>query len=214
MPKRRLSFEFRDNFFAGLLVLVPLAAVLWIIAWLWALLLGLSHFVPDSLHPNILLEIENPLLAQGIDAALTVVLLALLVAVIWAAGLFSRNYLVGQLLASIRNMFTRVPFLSTVYSTLEQLLKTFTGSSKSFRRVVEIEYPRKGIHTLALVTGERDNGMVTVFVPTTPNPTSGFYLIIPATDVRAVDLTVEEALREIISLGLVHGKSSSGEKNG
>jgi len=187
---------------------VPLAAVLWIVAWLWNLLQGLSDLVPDSLHPNILLDIQNPIVSWGIDILLTIVLVALLVALIWAAGLFSRNYLVGQILGAIRTMLTRVPFLSTVYSTLEQLLKTFAGGkSKSFRRVVEIEYPRKGIHTLALVTGERDNGVLTVFVPTTPNPTSGFYLMIPSSDVRSVDLTVEEALREIISLGLVHGKT-------
>ena len=95
--------------------------------------------------------------------------------------------------------------MRTVYSSLEQLTATFAtnaGSSKNFRRVVQIEYPRKGIYSLALVTGEK-SGMLRVFIPTTPNPTSGFYLFIPSEDAKSVDLTVEDAIKEIISMGII-----------
>jgi uncharacterized membrane protein len=108
----------------------------------------------------------------------------------------------------------RVPVLRTVYTTLEQLIQTFaTGQTKNFRRVVQVEYPRAGLYTLAFVTGERNTHpitgrsgkFVTIYVPTTPNPTSGFYLTASVEEIKDVDISVEQALKEIISMGIVHG---------
>jgi uncharacterized membrane protein len=118
-----------------------------------------------------------------------------------------------RLLKAVAGFVSRVPVLNTVYSTLEQLVETFaSGQRKNFRRVVIVEYPRKGICTLAFVTGERETNpmtglktkMLNVYVPTTPNPTSGFYLTLPADEVKEAQMSVEEALKEIISMGIVH----------
>lgn len=202
---KRLVSSFRGNVITGILVLAPIGAVLWIVLWLWEILFALSSLLPESLHPKVFLHVESPLAERTIDFLVTLVVLALILAFVGSVGLISRNYLGKRILIIISRFFARVPVLSTVYSTLEQLLKTFTsGQAKNFRRVVQIEYPRKGLYTLAFVTGEREGGYLTVYVPTTPNPTSGFYLIVSENDVQNVNATVEEALKEIISMGIVH----------
>lgn len=209
----RMASSIRGNVITGVLVLAPIGAVLWIVLWLWEILFTLSGFLPEGLHPKTLLSIESALIARTIDFLVTLAVLALIVLFVWAIGLISRNYFGKRLLVLISRSLARVPVLSTVYSTLEQLLKTFSsGQAKNFRRVVQIEYPRKGLYTLAFVTGERDTDpmtgnkgpFLTVYVPTTPNPTSGFYLIVSASDVRDANTTVEDALKEIISMGIVH----------
>lgn len=200
----KLSATFRDNLITGAFVLAPIGAVAWISLWLWNVLEGVAGVIPASLHPKELLHIENPLAVNALDFLLTIFMFGLLLLLIWFVGLISRAYLGRQALSFIRSTVTRIPILKTVYSTLEQLLETFSGNSKtkSFSRVVRIEYPRKGIQTLALVTGE-NKGMLTVFVPTTPNPTSGFYLMLAAEEATDAGISVEEALKEIISMGLV-----------
>lgn len=202
---KRLGSSFRGNVITGVLVLAPIGAVLWIVLWLWEILFALSSLLPESLHPKVLLNVESPLAERTIDFLVTLVVFGLILSFVGAVGLISRNYLGKRILVVISRFFARVPVLSTVYSTLEQLLKTFTsGQAKNFRRVVQIEYPRKGLYTLAFVTGEREGGFLTIYVPTTPNPTSGFYLIVSENEVQNVDSTVEEALKEIISMGIVH----------
>lgn len=214
MLKRMLQ-SLRTNIITGVLVLAPIGAVLWIMLWLWDILFGLSTYLPDGIHPKVFLHIENPVAERAIDFLMTIAVLFALVFFVWAIGLISRNYFGKRLFSWISRFFARLPVLSTVYSTLEQLLKTFgTGQAKNFRRVVQIEYPRKGLYTLAFVTGERNanpmNGQqgayVTVYVPTTPNPTSGFYIMVAANEVHDVALSVEDALKEIISMGMVHHK--------
>lgn len=181
-------------------------------------MMGLALIVPSSLRPQTLLESSSAFALATVDTLITFLILVLILFFVWSVGLISRNYFGRKLLAKISAFFNRVPVLSTVYSTLEHLLKTFaSGQAKNFRRVVQIEYPRKGLYTLAFVTGERDRDPATgkkgrylsIYVPTTPNPTSGFYLQVAADEVTDVDMSVEEALKEIISMGIVqheHGK--------
>ncbi|HRK01263.1 MAG TPA: DUF502 domain-containing protein [Oligoflexia bacterium] len=204
--------SFRSNVITGALVLIPFAAVVWILLSLWAWIMGLSDLVPTALHPRAWLGLESELANKGIDFAVTLLVLAILIAVVWGAGVVSRHYLGKQLLEGFAKFLSRVPVLSTVYSTLQQLLETFgSAKAKNFRRVVAVEYPRKGLYTLAFVTGERNSGpggesgkFLTIYVPTTPNPTSGFYLTVSADEVRESKVSVEEALKEIISMGIVH----------
>jgi uncharacterized membrane protein len=212
MVKRLLS-SLRSNIVTGVLVLAPIGAVLWIVIWLWNVLMSLSGMIPNELHPKAFLNLEHPFTVRAVDASVTLLMLLIILIIVWAVGLISRNYLGKKVLSSISRFLGRVPVLSTVYSTLEQLLKTFgSGQAKNFRRVVMVEYPRKGLTTLAFVTGERDSEpfsgrkghFLTIYVPTTPNPTSGFYLTVAGDEVRDVHMTVEEALKEIISMGIVH----------
>lgn len=199
----RFVVSTRKNFVAGLFVIAPIAAVFWIIAKIWETLQGLALVIPDSVHPRTLLHLENAVAIHFIDFLITMLMLFILLSLIWWAGLFSRYYLGQQVLSFIRSTVTHIPVLRTVYSTLEQLLETFSGNkTKNFRKVIEIEFPRKGMYTLALVTGEK-NGMLTAYVPTTPNPTGGYYIMIDPKEARELDMSVEEALKEIISMGLV-----------
>lgn len=204
---------FRSNFITGALVLIPFAAVVWILFSLWTWIMGLSNLVPTALHPRAWLQLGSPIANEAIDFLVTILVLAILVGIIWFAGVVSRHYLGKQILEAFEKFLSRVPVLSTVYSTLRQLLDTFgSAKAKNFRRVVMVEYPRKGLQTLAFVTGEREINSITgeagkfltIYVPTTPNPTSGFYLSVAASEVRESKLTVEEALKEIISMGIVH----------
>lgn len=203
--KKRLSALFRDNFIAGVLVLAPFGAVVWISTRIWSLLLNLNDFVPQSLNPKSHLSTENPIPLWFVDMLLTLFILGIIFTIIYFVGLVSRNYLGKKLIQAFRGFVSHLPVLKTIYSTLEQLIQTFTADkSKNFRRVVEVDYPRKGMRTLALVTGEREKGILTIFIPTTPNPTSGFYLKVLEEEVKNLDMSVEEALKEIISMGLVY----------
>jgi uncharacterized membrane protein len=184
--KTRFTASLRNNVIAGVLVLVPIGAVVWIVLWLWDLMVRVAKYLPSG-------PVPKPFL------------FGLIIGIIWAVGLVSRNYFGERVLGMLAHLLARVPVLSTVYSTLEKLLRAFaSGGAKNFSRVVQIEYPRKGLYTLAFVTGERGR-QLTIYVPTTPNPTSGFYLFVDADEVKNVDLSVEDALKEIISMGIVHG---------
>lgn len=203
----------RANIITGVLTLAPIGAVLWIVIWMWRMLMGIADIIPDALNPKVVLDIQSAVAARAIDFLLTLLVLALILVFIWAVGIVSRNYFGKRIFYRISRFVIRVPVLRTVYTTLEQLLKTFaSGQSKNFRRVVQVEYPRKGLYTLAFVTGERptnpmtaeDGKFLTIYVPTTPNPTSGFYLTVDASEIRDMDMTVEHALKEIISMGIVH----------
>ena len=210
MPKKSANHfltSIRSNMLTGAFILAPMAAVFWITAWLWNILSTLVDLIPSALLPHTYLATQHPFVVSAFDFLMTVLMLALVIVFIAWVGFISRNYLGRKALSFIRKALSRVPVLSTVYSTLEQLFETFAGNKKeSFHSVALVEFPRKGVKTLALVTGTRKVGaksMVTVYVPTTPNPTGGYYLMLEKDDVEEIDMTVEEALKEIISMGLV-----------
>lgn len=204
----------RSNVLTGAFVLAPMGAVFWIILWLWNLLTSFSNLFPASLHPRELFHLRSPLAISLVDFVLILLTLGILIAFVAWIGSLSRNYLGKQVLNFIRRGVAHIPVLSTVYSTLEQLFETFSGSkTKNFRRVVRVAFPHAGAHTLALVTGERSyNGKphVTVYVPTTPNPTGGYYLMFAESEVESLDMSVEDALKEIISMGLVKADREHG----
>ncbi|MGE4231888.1 MAG: DUF502 domain-containing protein [Bacteriovoracia bacterium] len=210
----------RRNLVSGLLALTPIGVVLWIIVWLWQLFSGIVSLFPEEFSPRNLLSqsqfgttiLGNPIFSKLFDFITTFLTVLVILLVICIVGIISRNYLGNKLLKTVSRFVSKVPVLSTVYSTLEQLLKTFSsGQAKNFRRVVYVEYPRKGIYTLALVTGERathpasgnKEALLNIYVPTTPNPTSGFYLTVLESEVTPANMSVEQALKEIISMGIV-----------
>lgn len=210
---KKISSFLRKNTITGILVLAPFGAVLGIVLWAWEKISSLPELIPQQFHPKEMLGLENDFIIRAYNFGFSLLVLLAIILLVSAVGLVSRNYLGKRLLKTIASFVSRVPVLNTVYSSLEQLLDTFAkGQSKNFRRVVFVEYPRPGIYTLAFVTGERDTNpmsgtkskMLNVYVPTTPNPTSGFYLTLPASDVKESQMSVEEALKEIISMGIVH----------
>lgn len=186
---------------AGLLVWLPLGATLLVFRFLVQLMDQSLLLLPPSLRPEALLGFNIP----GLGIVLTVAILLL-------TGFLAANIFGARMLAFGESILQRVPLARSVYGGVKQLSQTvLVGGNKAFRKVLLIEYPRKGIWTLAFQTSEpggevqqrTEKDVVTVFVPTTPNPTSGFIVLVPREEIIEMDMSVEDALRMIISLGVV-----------
>ena len=196
----------RKNFLAGLFVVIPLAVIAWILAEVLSTLWSLEQFLPLTWQPAhyfrhvSTVRFLNFLITLGVTLALSFAISFL--------GWASKQFLGQKFLEMLAHLIQRIPVVRSIYSALDQLLKTMaSGGGQQFNRVVYIEYPRKGVWALAFVTSTaRGNGIgpghLNVYVPTTPNPTSGFHLIIDEAEVRESHLTVEEAFKTILSLGI------------
>lgn len=210
MPRifQNLSSLLKGHFFAGLLIIIPLAVIGWIVVtvvtWLW----HLHTFVPEAWRPESYVESYSAAMLLNLMFTLAAALaLALGLSFL---GWGSKQYLGRKVLEWIGEIIQRIPVIRSVYSALDQLLRTMaSGGGQQFSRVVYVEYPRKGAWTLAFVTGpargpEGEPSFLNIYVPTTPNPTSGFHLIVPESDVRDSHMRVEEAFKTILSLGIAH----------
>jgi len=196
----RLRESFQRYFLAGLLVFLPVVITLWFLGWVIGLLDGLLNVLPAGVHPNTYLPFAIP----GLGAIVTVTLILFL-------GILTRGVATRRFLAAWENIFVKIPIFRGVYTAVQKLVQTFLGQSQNSRQVVMIEYPRKGIYTVGFAMGrawrelerKQDAQLVNVFIPTTPNPTSGFYLLVPTTEISPLDMTMEEALKLITSGGLI-----------
>jgi uncharacterized membrane protein len=198
--KTRWSDSLRRYFLAGLLVFLPVAITLWFIGWVIGLLDSVLAVLPDALHPNTYLPFPVPRLGA------VVTLLLILFLGVLTSGVATRRFL-----AAWERAFIQIPVFRGVYTAAQKLVQTFLGQSNAQRQVVMIEYPRAGIFTVGFAMGrawapledKKNLQLVNVFVPTTPNPTSGFFLLVPITDVTPLNMTMEEALKLITSSGLI-----------
>jgi uncharacterized membrane protein len=196
----RLRENFQRYFLAGLLVFLPVVITLWFLGWVIALLDGLLDVLPAGVHPNTYLPFAIP----GLGALVTVTLILFL-------GILTRGVATRRFIAAWENIFVKIPIFRGVYTAVQKLVQTFLGQSQNSRQVVMIEYPRKGIYTVGFAMGrawhelenKKNAQLVNVFIPTTPNPTSGFYLLVPTTEISPLDMTMEEALKLITSGGLI-----------
>jgi uncharacterized membrane protein len=199
--------DLKNDLIAGLLVAIPLATTIWlsinVASWVVNFLTRIPKQINpfDGLHP-ILVYVLN--LLVGLAAPLMAILLI---------GLMARNIAGKWLLDIGERLVQAIPLAGAVYKTLKQLLETLlkdTGSK--FRRVVLVEYPRRGIWALAFVTGNLDGEiqsqmpqrMLNLFIPTTPNPTTGWYAVVPEQDVLDLSMSIEDAFKVIISGGIVN----------
>lgn len=160
--------------------------------------------LPEDWQPSHYL---NPLPARLLNIAISLGILFTLVLFISIFGWLSKRYFGRQLLKTASQFIERIPVVRSIYSSLNQLINTMASSDKNqFSRVVYVAYPNEKTHTLAFVTAsvsfQNQPGFLHVYVPTTPNPTSGFFLVVKETDVLESGLTVEEAFRTILSLGI------------
>jgi uncharacterized membrane protein len=195
-----LRENFQRYFLAGLLVFLPVVITLWFLGWVIGLLDGVLDVLPAGVHPNTYLPFAIP----GLGALVTVMLILFL-------GILTRGVATRRFLAAWENIFVKIPIFRGVYTAVQKLVQTFLGQSQNARQVVMIEYPRKGIYTVGFAMGrawrelemKQDTQLVNVFVPTTPNPTSGFYLLVPTAEISPLDMTMEEALKLITSGGLI-----------
>lgn len=196
----RLRESFQRYFLAGLLVFLPVVITLWFLGWVIGLLDGLLDVLPAGVHPNTYLPFAIP----GLGAIVTVTLILFL-------GILTRGVATRRFLAAWENIFVKIPIFRGIYTAVQKLVQTFLGQSQNSRQVVMIEYPRKGIYTVGFAMGrawqelekKQDAQLINVFIPTTPNPTSGFYLLVPTTEISPLNMTMEEALKLITSGGLI-----------
>lgn len=214
---RLFRHKLKRYFFTGLLIVVPIAMTVLVVRWLVRLMNQLLITVlPEALRPDQLYGIPSP--GVGLIATL---LLILLIGVL-AANIFGRS-----LVNFSERLLDRIPVVKGIYNLFKQVADTVLSRERgAFRKVVLIEYPRRDIWAVAFVTGVSEGEvqevtekrLINVFVPTTPNPTSGFYILVPDDEIIELTMTVEEAFKLIISGGMVTppkpGAGKSGGKNG
>ncbi len=216
---QRLKQDLKNDLIAGLLVVIPLATTIWLTSTIARWAVTVLTRIPRQVNP--LLDID-PILGNLMNLliGLTVPLLFILL-----IGLMARNIAGRWLLDLGEQVLQAIPFAGSIYKTLKQLLETILRDSKGrFRRVVLLEYPRPGIWAIAFVTGTVGTSlqshliepMLSVFVPTTPNPTTGWYAIVPENQVLDTELSVEDAFKILISGGIVAPNvvSSTNRDNG
>lgn len=199
----------RKYLIAGLLVWVPLGVTVLVIKLLVDIMDRSLLLLPPTWRPDALLGFHVP----GVGVVLSVL-------VVVATGIIAANLLGRRLVALWESLLARIPLVRTIYQGAKQVVETvFSASNQSFRKVLLIEYPRRGLWCLAFQTssGLRElesrtgKDVVAVFVPTTPNPTSGFVLIVPWEDVTELDMSVDEGLKLIISMGVAVPEWREGE---
>lgn len=192
----------KQNFFAGILVLIPAGICLWVGLFFVRLL---AH-IPASLLPETILS--NSDFSYWFQKLIAFGVIVLVIFGISFLGFVSKLYLGQRILKFFKGLMKGIPVLGTIYSSTDQLVKAFaTTGSNQFSRVVYIPWPVDTSYTLGFVTGELGEEFgkekhYSVFVPTVPNPTSGFYVIVPASKVKSTQFSVEEAFRTILSLGV------------
>ncbi|MBE7383203.1 MAG: DUF502 domain-containing protein [Leptolyngbya sp. SIO1E4] len=201
---QKLKQDLKNDLIAGLLVVIPLATTIWLTITVATWVIRFLTRFPKQLNPFTGLP---PLLGDMINLAVgfAVPLLSILV-----IGLMARNIAGRWLLDLGERIVQSIPLAGSVYKTLQQLLQTvFQDSKTRFRRVILVEYPRRGLWAVAFVTGtvatEVKTGipMLSVFIPTTPNPTSGWYAVVPETDVINLSISIEDAFKVLLSGGIV-----------
>ena len=193
--RKSLALRIRNYFFTGVVVLIPIGFTLYLTKFLISIS---SRLIPEKINPNTYLHFSIP----GLEIFLTLVLITIV-------GGLSLSFLGKKFLQFVDDLFKRIPILGTIYSAIGQMTESFTNKSDNKKSVVLIEYPKKGSWAVGFATKENkgeiskktNKDLVNVFVPTTPNPTSGFLLMFPKDEVIFLDMTFEEASKFIVSAG-------------
>lgn len=185
----------------GLLVLVPLVITIWVLKSLIGIMDQSLLLLPEEWHPHTLFGRDIP----GFGVILTV-------AIVLTTGVIATNFFGMQIILLWEKLLNRLPVVKSIYSSVKQVSDTlFSDSGNAFRKAVLVQFPREGAWTIAFLTGTPGGDVVnhlqgdyvSVFVPTTPNPTGGYFLMLPKADVIELDMSVDEALKYIISMGVV-----------
>ena len=193
--KSSITSKFRNAFIAGIVVLVPIGFTLYLTLFLIKIS---SKLIPNEINPNNYLPFSIP----GLEILLSVIFITIV-------GGISLSFFGKKILNLINDLFKRIPILRTIYSAIGQMTESFTNKSDNKKSVVLIEYPKKGSWAVGFATKENkgeiskktNKELINVFVPTTPNPTSGFLLMFPKEEVIFLDMTFEEASKFIVSAG-------------
>jgi uncharacterized membrane protein len=199
--RRSLALILRNYFITGVVVLIPIGFTL----YLSKILIGISSkVIPQNLNPNSYLPFAIP----GLEIIISIIFITIV-------GGLSLSFLGKKILKLIDDLFKRIPFLRTIYSAILQMTETFSKKDDDKKSVVLVEYPRKGVWAVGFATRENKTEMSTkvnkklinVFVPTTPNPTSGFLLMFPMDEIIYLNMSFEEASKFIVSAGTSSGNN-------
>ena len=191
----------KSYFITGLLVLVPLCITIWVLSTLIGLMDQSLLLLPVSWRP----EAQFGRAVPGIGAILTLL-------IVFGTGVIATNFFGKRIIQFWEALLARVPVVKSIYYSVKQVSDTlFSDSGQAFRKALLVQYPRQGSWTIGFLTGQPGGDVsnhlqgeyVSVYVPTTPNPTSGFFLMMPRADVVELDMSVDEALKYIISMGVV-----------
>jgi len=196
----------KTNLIAGLLFLTPVAATFYFLKFLITWIDKITQIIPPQYRPENLLPFPVP--GTGI---------IILFCILFFTGFLVRNYIGLKLVSVWENIISRIPLINKIYVSIKQLLETIiSGTGKDFKRVVLVEFPRTGIYSLAYVTGvavgelqkKTNKKVINVYVPTTPNPTSGYYLVVPEDEVIPLEMSVEDSFKLLISGGIINPEST------
>jgi len=199
--KNSLLLKLRNYFFTGVVILIPIGFTLYLTVFIIKIS---SNLIPKEINPNHYLPFAIP----GLEIAISIIIITLI-------GGLSLSFLGKRLLNFINELFKRIPILRTIYSAIDQMIQTFRkGKNNKKKSVVLVEYPRKGSWAVGFATKDNTGeikrrtkqDLVNVFVPTTPNPTSGFLLMFPKKDVIYLNISFEEASKFIVSAGTSNPK--------
>jgi uncharacterized membrane protein len=191
----------KKYFITGLLIWIPLVITFMVLAWIINTLDLIMLWMPQSLRPEAVLGFKLP----GVGVIITLLIILL-------TGLIAANVLGQRLVVYWEGLLARIPVVKSIYYSVKQVSDTlFSSNGQAFRKALLVQYPRQGAWTIAFLTGKPggdaarhlQGDFVSVYVPTTPNPTSGFFLMLPRADVVELDMSVDEALKYIISMGVV-----------
>ena len=193
--KKSIFVKLRNYFITGAIVLIPIGITIYLTLFIIKLS---SSFLPKTINPNSYLPIDIP----GIEILITIILLTFI-------GWLSLSFLGRKFLELFNNILKKIPILRTIYSAVGQMTESFTKSEGMQKSVVILEYPRKGIWVVGFATKENkgeiskkiNEDLINIFVPTTPNPTSGFLLMVPKKDIIYLDMSFEDASKFIVSAG-------------
>ena len=199
--KRSFLARLRNYFITGIVVLVPIGITLYLTTFFISIS---SNLIPKEINPNSYLPFSIP----GLEILLSIIFITLI-------GWLSLSFIGRKILQLVNETLKRIPILRTIYSAIGQMTETFAPRAGNKKSVVLIEYPRKGSWAVGFATKENkgeiskkiNSDLINVFVPTTPNPTSGFLLMFPKNEVIYLDMTFEEASKFIVSAGTSTGKS-------
>ena len=199
--RKSLGLILRNYFITGVVVLIPIGFTLYLSKFLISLS---SKIIPQNINPNSYLPYSIP----GIEIIISILFITFV-------GGLSLSFFGKKILKFIDDLFKRIPLLRTIYSAISQMTETFSKKDNDKKSVVLIEYPRKGVWAVGFATRENTTEMATktnqklinVFVPTTPNPTSGFLLMFPKDEVIYLNMTFEEASKFIVSAGTSSGNN-------
>ena len=193
--KRSIFAKIRNNFIAGVVVLIPIGITLYLTLFIIRIS---SKVIPKEINPNNYLPFDIP----GVEIIIALVIITFI-------GWLSLSFLGKKFFELINNILKKIPILRTIYSAIGQMTESFTKTDNKQKSVVLLEYPRKGVWAVGFATKENEGlikekikeELINVFVPTTPNPTSGFLLLVPKKDLIYLDISFEQASKFIVSAG-------------